>query len=286
MHAAERGTATLGASTDLRTAMETDGYIVVPNVFSAREVGAMRMMVTTFCDAGTGTYYENEFKANLNVFAPEPEGMRALLAHSGLARVMKEVVGPDVFFMRELGVGLGGTSGWHKDTHGLARSVRGEHEEYGVYKVLIYPQDHLGLEPDDFALNVRRGSHWIPDPKQGEIETLYVRAGDAIVIDCRTSHRGRNSTLEGAGILRRALYSPLRRGAPGFTWEVRRRLARLMRKQERQLITMLYGKRNHFSEEYMRQGRALMRKKFPNVDVDMPLPSSWMRALEEVGVGY
>jgi hypothetical protein len=273
-------------TSELRAAVGRDGYVVVPNVLSARDIGALRTTVSKFCSAGQGTYYENEAKANLNVFGFEPDEIGQLLGHTGIARVMKEIIGPDATFLRELAVGIGGSSGWHKDTHGLARSVRSEHQDYGVYKILIYPQDHIGLDEDDFALKVRKGSHWISDPKEGEIDTLFVRAGDIIIIDCRTSHRGRNSTMENASLLGRALYFPFNRAARGPTFEVRRKLSRIMGKQERQLVCLLYGKPNRFSEEYMRQGRALVKKKFPRLDVDQSLPPSWGRKLDAAGIRY
>lgn len=270
----------------LRTSMERDGFVLVPNVLSAREVGRLRTAVTRFCDANRGTYYENESKANLNVFAPEPEDLHMLFALPALAQVMKEVVGPDVRFLRELGVGIGGSSGWHKDTHGLARSLRGEHDAYGVYKLLIYPQDHLGLDEDDFALKVRKRSHWIPEPTVGEVETLHIRAGDLIIIDCRTSHRGRNSTTENASLLTRALYFPFNRGTPRLTFEVRRKIWRILGKQERQIIAAVYGRPNAFTDEYMQRGRSLAKQRFEGLDVDRPLPASWRRALDDVQIGY
>jgi hypothetical protein len=266
--------------------MERNGFVLVPNVLSAQEVGTLRRMVTEYSDTGRGTYHANEARANLNVFAPEPDGMTALLRHPGIARIVKEVVGPDAFFMRELGVAIGGCSGWHKDTHGLARSVRAEHDGYGVYKILIYPQDHIALAPDDFALRVRKGSHWKPDPLDGEVENLFVRAGDVIVIDCRTSHRGRDSTVEHSNVLKRALYFPFNRGVPGVTFHARRKLWSLRGKQERQLVTLLYGKRNAFSDEYMTQGRKVLKERHPELDVDQPLPPSWKQALDSVGIGY
>lgn len=272
---------------ELRTAVQKDGYVVVPNVLSPREIGALRSMVSKFCAADQGTYFVNESKANLNVFAPEPEEIASLLLRQkALASVVKAIVGDDLFFMRELGVAIGGSSGWHKDTHGLARSVRGEHDGYAVYKVLVYPQDHLGLDEDDFALKVRKGSHWIPSVDEGAVETLFVRAGDIIVIDCRTSHRGRNSTTEDANLMARALYFPFNRGAPRVTFAARRTLWRLAGKKERHLVTLVFGRPNSFSEEYMRQGRQVLKMRYPHVDVDRALPMTWKQALDDVNIAY
>src|SRR5690606_9727788 len=114
----------------------------------------------------------------------------------------------------------------------------------------------------------------------------YVRAGDLIVIDCRTSHRGRNATTEGKDMLSRALYFPFNRGAPGLTFKARRRLWRFTGKPERHIVTLLFGRPNEFSREYMQTVRRVLKQRYPHPDVDVPLPRSWREALDSAGIGY
>ena len=97
---------------------------------------------------------------------------------------------------------------WHKDL------LRGKYEAYldgvdiwgpesgAVYKALMYLQDGA-------SLHVVRGSHAVPlsldndeqaEPGDGdEVMTVPVKAGDVMIMDIRTSHRGSEESAFASG---------------------------------------------------------------------------------------
>jgi len=274
-----------GGAVDYRARMHTDGYVVIPGALSPLEIGHLRGAVRKYLDESSECRYLYDGKAKAECFCFDGDDVYLpLLANARIADALRAIVGGDVVFANEIGLGADGASGWHKDTHGQADLFdRARHADFGVYKVLVYPQDQLGRDDDDFALRVKRGSHWLSSCQAGEEDRIFVRAGDAIVIDVRTSHRGVHQLGETWDIARRAAYYPVRHLAPAASYRVRQAYRHFLGRTSRQLVTLLYGRPNSFTTTYVAEGQRDKRERWAS-RADVRLPDTWRRALESVSI--
>jgi hypothetical protein len=272
-------------SIDHHRAVQQDGYTVVRGALSVEEVGRLRFAVNRYLEQPGAARYVLGGRVKNNPFALEPEELVDLVGHPRLADPLKAIGGP-LKFAKEIGVAQNVKSGWHKDMRGLATEHDGdERQEPGLFKILLYLQDHVGLDRGDFALRVKRGSHRLDDIEGGTEEHLFTRAGDAIIIDCRITHRGQNESYE--NLAARAAVAGLRRLAgPRREYFVTQQVRRAFGRSDRQLVTILYGRRNHWTDDFIANSREIERSRAPDLTVDPPLPPRWQRALQSVEVGF
>ncbi len=272
---------------DHREALRTKGYTVVRGALAPSEVGALRWSIARFLERGEDCryLYNGIFKAQ--VFVPGPDDVfLPLIAHDRITPVLHEIGDGPIMFGTEMGIAANTAAGWHKDTHGLEPFDSISAADFGVYKVLIYPQDHLGADESDFALKVRVGSHWMPRVDDGEEASLFIRAGDAIIMDVRLTHRGHKDLVEGRSLAARALYSPFRRYAPIAMYSATSRLRRIVGRADRYLVTLLFGKCNEHTAAYMRAGRDVTKQRWSEIATSASLPTHWTERLAGAGIRY
>lgn len=272
---------------DHAVALKKNGFTVLREALAPAEVGALRASIARFVERGDDCryLYNGIFKAQ--VFVPGPdEVFLPLIVHERITRALSEIVGGPFMFMTEMGIAANTAAGWHKDTHGLKPFDAKAHADFGVYKVLIYPQDHLGMDEHDFALKVKLGSHLMPREEDGEEASLFIRAGDAIIMDVRLTHRGHNDIVEGRSLAARALYSPFRRLAPVATYSAASQVRKLLGRRDRLLVTMLFGRCNEHSDAYMRVGREVTKERWPETITTAGVPDHWARRLADAGIRY
>ena len=82
------------------------------------------------------------------------------------------------------------STGWHKDDGG-GKYFEGESNFYAneaccVYRVAIYLKDCR----DEGGLSVKVGSHSTPNLNYGDELYLGTELGDAVIFDCRLTHKG------------------------------------------------------------------------------------------------
>src|SRR5581483_9895769 len=115
-------------------------------------------------------------------------------------------------------------------------------------------------------------------------EKLFTAAGDAIIMDCRLTHRGQNESPP--SLIARAAVAGLRRFAGDrMEYFVTQRLRRALGRPDRQLITALYGRCNHWTDAYIENSRATELTRMPGIETEPPLPPAWRAALESVEIG-
>jgi hypothetical protein len=263
--------------------VKNDGYTIVREAIDVGELGRLRLAVSRYLAQPGSARYVFGGRVKINPFAFEPEELRGVLANPTLGRALREIAGGPIKFARELGLAQNMLSNWHKDMRGLVSDGNGE--EPGVFKLLIYLQDHLGLDDDDFALKVRRGSHLIDDLEEGDEETLFIRSGDAVIMDCRLTHRGQDGT--GAPLLARAAVAGVRRLAGAEReFQLRRQVRQLLGRPDRLLITVLYGRCNHWTDDFMKNSRDTEQQRVAGLSLDPPLPRGWQDALESVDIAF
>lgn len=270
-----------------KEALETKGYTVLREALGPSEVGELRSAIARFLKRREECRYlaNGIFKAQ--VFVPGPdEVFLPLITHERITPALREIAGGPFMFVTEMGIAANTAAGWHKDTHGLKPFDSPSAADFGVYKVLIYPQDHIGLDEEDFALKVKVGSHVMAREEDGEEASLFIRAGDAIIMDVRLTHRGHNDIVEGKGLLARTMYSPFRRLAPVPTYSAASQLRRFLGRKERYLATMVFGKCNEQTEIYARTGRKVTKERWPETVTTAVVPPHWAARLENAGVSY
>lgn len=270
-----------------RVALETKGYTVLREALGPSEVGELRSAIARFLKRRDECRYlaNGIFKAQ--VFVPGPDEIfLPLISHDRITPVLREIAGGPFMFVTEMGIAANTAAGWHKDTHGLKPFDSPAAANFGVYKVLIYPQDHLGLDDEDFALKVKVGSHLMEREEDGEESSIFIRAGDAIIMDVRLTHRGHNDIVEGRGLLARTVYSPFRRLAPVPTYAATNGLRQLLGRRERYLVTLVFGKCNDQTEIYARTGRQVTKERWPETVTTAVVPPHWADRLERAGVKF
>jgi hypothetical protein len=265
-----------------RRAVQEVGYTVVRQALTVAEVERLRAAVETFLARPGAARYVFGGRVNHNPFVLAPDEVAAVVGHHDLARILKAIAGSPIKFAKEVGLAQNMKSGWHKDMRGLATSAD-ESEAPGLFKVLLYLQDQVGRDEDDFSLRVRRGSHLIESLDEGPEEKLFTHAGDAIIMDCRLTHRGQNESPR--NLLARVAVGGLRRVAgPRVEYAVTQRVRQTLGRIDRELITILYGRCNHWTDDYIKNSRQVEQKRTPGIETDPPLPTVWRQALEAVEI--
>lgn len=267
--------------------LQKNGFTVLREALTPAEVGTLRGGITRFVQRGDDCrfMYNGIFKAQ--VFVPGPDDIfLPLIAHERITQALREIAGGPVMFMNEMGIAANTAAGWHKDTHGLKPFDAKADADFGVYKVLIYPQDHLAMDENDFALKVKLGSHLLAREEDGEEASLFIRAGDAIIMDVRLTHRGHKDITEGRGLAARALYSPFRRYVPEATYSATSHMRRLFGRRDRFLVTLLFGKCNEHSARYMQTGRDVTKERWPETATSASIPDHWADRLASAGIRY
>jgi len=212
-----------------------------------------------------------------------------LLKKQSIVTPIKQIVGGKVKFCHHSDVHLNIASGWHKDNEGYgaldAWSIGVSGETYGVYKVALYLQDHVGQNPEDFALKVRRASHLSRSLNEGGIEDIYTRAGDAIIFDCRITHMGQHDLLQ-QHLIGRYFAKPILRLAPSekSRYRIQQLYRRLMGIADRVAIFYVYGKCNAFTDEHI-EGN-IRRQNQQNRSAHSSACTEVIANLISVGVGY
>lgn len=277
----------MSAANEHREALQANGYTIVRDALTPLEIGTLRRAIAQFIERGEDIrhLYSGIFKTQ--VFVPSPDDVfLPLIAHERITQTLRDIFGGPFMFATEMGIAANNVAGWHKDTHSLSPFDRKAHADFGVYKVLIYPQDELANDESDFALKVRPGSHWISNFDEGKEVSVFVRAGDAIIMDVRLTHRGHKDPMEGRSLAARALYSPLRRYAPGVVYSAKSHVRRALGRRDRYLATLLFGKCNSHTEGYMRAGREVTKARWPQTTTTAVIPSHWAERLTNAGIRY
>lgn len=170
---------------DLRERVLCDGYVTIPDMFTAAEIESL---------TGAVEDYFHHHGQHLNFGLTQPDAMsripaiRWLLTHEKLLSAFRNVAGRnDIQFTFHSDAHSNVIGGWHTDTQAYfdPDEIRGD--EFQVYKVGIYLQDHLDANQ---GLTVSAGSHQSEKVEPSRVCSLPTRAGDVIIFDVRLYHHG------------------------------------------------------------------------------------------------
>lgn len=180
----------------MNESLQNNGFVVIPNVYTAQEIDRMRAVSLNYFQNGGG------FKNSGGHAKPDwikEDSLNELLNIFDMKKIEKIVsgyVGENVSFIGHNDLHLNRSVGWHKDQlNGEARKFQIhspweiiKDQVMKIYKVNFYLQDH---SKNNDGLAVRVGSHKSPEMNQGIIKQIFSKSGDIVLFDQRITHRAK-----------------------------------------------------------------------------------------------
>lgn len=178
------------APSALRERILRDGYVTIPQVLTTDEIASLAATVKEH-------FRHNGLKIHFGQAQPDAmcriPDIRWLLTHEKLLAAFKEVAGrDDIQFTFHSDAHSNAVGGWHTDTQAYFRPDEVRGDDFQVYKVGIYLQDHIG---NNQGLTVSEGSHLSGRVEPDKVRALPTRAGDIILFDVRIFHHGDKNNL-------------------------------------------------------------------------------------------
>lgn len=187
--------------TDPVSAARRLGAAVVPGAFSPETIASARRLVleNRHLLRNTRPTPSAGHLAGFHRYAPLEPLHLMLTGNPVTMRYLTGLCGDGLRTIGLSDITVNRSQQWHKDllrgqfSHFLGTDEPCRRFHGSVFKVIMYLQDNASLRyvPGSQLVDVPLGgdSEAIPDADQ-QIETLEVRAGDAVIIDICTTHRG------------------------------------------------------------------------------------------------
>ena len=168
-----------------------DGYAIFPGALSTDEVASVRAAVTEYFKVGGNLYDYGMTQPDAFSLVPS---IRWLITHDAIVDAVKLCAGrDDVQFTFQSDCHMNMLSGWHTDTGAYFTREEVSPDDFQVFKVGIYLQDHFDNAQ---GLTVSPGSHLPPNLRNPSVTSpVKTRAGDIIVFDTRIWHVGDQKKL-------------------------------------------------------------------------------------------
>ncbi len=190
---------------DYKSLMDRDGFIIIKNVFSEKEVLKLKDLLKSQLKKKGLKRSKNELGTDLLNAAVEIPQLDWVFSNNKILKIMKNLISEEIIFTCHCDAFMGIMSPWHKDDGtGLTGKSKGYFEEYTygrkdvqVYKVVLYLQDH---KRNSAGLSVVKGSHKTNYEStklkfNNENITLHTTAGDIIIFDVRLTHSGQTEVI-------------------------------------------------------------------------------------------
>ncbi|MEQ8857880.1 MAG: phytanoyl-CoA dioxygenase family protein [Pseudomonadales bacterium] len=190
---------------DLLAPLSSDGAVVIPGVFDPEQVAWARRVVLEHGPlmANTRAAPSSRHMAGFHRF-PEFEPLHLMLTQSAtVSSVMKHLCGDRVRTIGLSDITVNRSQQWHKDLlRGRFRVYLGEGPYCAawhgtVFKLIVYLQDSTSLKivPGSHREDIDLASDDSAIPiDESTAVALPAKAGDAVIIDICTTHRGSPET--------------------------------------------------------------------------------------------
>lgn len=246
-----------------------DGFALAPDLLSTEQIESLRRVCLEFF-ASAGVPYDGGMTQS-DAFSKIPE-IRWLLTNHAILDTFRGYCGKPLAYCHHSDVHLNKYTGWHKDACGDDDYAMVDGEQYAVYKMAFYLEDHRSGRP---ALSVRAGSHRSPGLHVGALTELRPNAGDAILFDCRLSH---------AGVRLPLLARVTRTLIPSQRWRTRilSRARRLRQEPDRLAIFFTLGRPNRFLREHV--NRTVARQLRQNNETHYAMANGLIDTLRRAGL--
>ena len=196
--------------------LKSHGFTVIENFLNKDEINLYKKLIDTYFENGKNRC-KGYTKAPTSTLKPDGindshfEPMKNIFKQDILVKTIREITNNKVRYVHHFDIHLNmpGAKGWHSDVQNIYHSG-GKHltndqggvweengENYGVYRMAIYMQDHR----NGGGLSVIPASHIIPENEHKLFnninieqfeEPFYIptKAGDCVLFDVRLLHRG------------------------------------------------------------------------------------------------
>ena len=273
---------------DYAREMAENGYIIVRNAFDRDQIQQIREKLIRFFQTPQYAYLFGG-RARPDAFSTPALGdILGLLSNERIADVIKQLAGEDAVFCHHSDAHCNLMSGWHKDNSGYGTldewSTLPDGQTYGVYKVALYLEDHIGNDANDSSLKVRKGSHTRKSMDEGEALALYTQSGDAIIFDCRVTHMGLQDILLQSKMARQIEKVVRRLPDPALQYTVRELYRKMRGVDDRYALFYVFGRRNKFTDNHIEGNKARQRQQ--NAGAESRVLPELAANLEKVGIGY
>lgn len=189
---------------DIGITYQRDGFVLVPRVFSAAEVRALRDATHEFTERSRRL--GRVLKSTGGECVPVGDilgapGLGHLVFDDRLLAIARPLVdSQELVYFGDSSVMVGGTNrGFHKDNTCRDDATHPDWQTpYSLVRFGIYLEDH---DRWSGGLKVRRGSHLHVDDTSGPIEDVPSRAGDVVAWNLRTTHSGHTVRVRGLPLL-------------------------------------------------------------------------------------
>lgn len=231
-------------TSDLHERVMRNGYVTIPDMLTDAEVASLT--------AAVKEHFRNNGRY-INFGVTQPDAMsripaiRWLLTHEKLLSAFREVTGrDDIQFTFHSDAHSNLIGGWHTDTQAYFKPEEVQSDEFQVYKVGIYLQDHLG---NNQGLTVSEGSHRSGKIEHSRVQPLSTKVGDVIIFDVRLYHHGDKSRF-----VERACNRLIR------SESMKMRIGMIMRwllgRQDKRSIFFTFGAPNESTYEFSKRNMA------------------------------
>jgi hypothetical protein len=171
-----------------RESFERDGFLHLRGFLPPDKVSELRRACTEYFAARGRS--KNGGKLETDVLQRMPQ-IAWLLTWPPALEVARQLVGPAVVHPHETAVHLGAVNrGWHKDSRDYQRQDDAGtdwQDDYRVIHFAYYLQDHRHRSG---ALALKKGSHRIPNLREGDVVSIRNEPGDLVIFDLRATHTG------------------------------------------------------------------------------------------------
>lgn len=223
---------------EMRHTLQTDGCVLLPGLLPESDVARMRKSTFDYFERQR-VYYDCGM-TQPDAFTRVPD-LRWLLDSPQIVEAFKYLVGEPLVYCHHSDIHFNKFTGWHKDACGHDDFVtEPDGGTYGVYKIAFYMQDHAEDNP---AFYIRKGSHLIPR-HEGEVKAFSPKIGDAVMFDCRITHKGEDMSKP-AKVLREAIPSQVLRS------KVFGALRKINGRPDKLSLFYTLGRPNRFTEEHV-----------------------------------
>lgn len=176
---------TIKRNTSQSEQMREKGYVTFKSVLTPEEIDKLRKAVSNYFEK-EGRYLDFG-KTQPDAFAKLPD-IRWVLCHEGILDAVRKAIGSDdLRYTYHSDIHKNVLGNWHTDTQAYFTAEEVLTDQFRVFKVGIYLQDH---SENTQGLTVCEGSQ-----DTGVIDSVHVKpvptsAGDIIVFDVRILHHG------------------------------------------------------------------------------------------------
>lgn len=178
--------------------LRSDGFVVLDSCLTGDELNEFRNVIIEFFKKRNCDLESDIISDFLPDALGQVAGLRKILSKSEMFKEIEEIVGFKPYYCHHSDIHINKTAKWHRD------SIKKDNyfdfcktdiyaNQYNVYKIGIYFQDHNGIS----GLSVVPGSHSQDiELDISKAEDIHSRAGQVILFDTRIYHKGVESLEE------------------------------------------------------------------------------------------